>query len=337
MKSVKSALVPKYTLPLAALALAVLAGCGGSGGGAGNSGPAVETVNGEAVPQKWLDAFAESRGVDQTKPALRDKALKQLTEMVLLSQAAQKAGLDKDPDFAAAVEVGRLQGTSAAALRAFQKDTQVDDAALRAEYDQQNAKGGPMEYEFGQIVFATQEQAAKAITDIGDKPFDQAIETYKKDARMARVFSHVRSQQLPPPMATALNSLKPGETTKAPIALPQGFAVMHLTSASTVPQPPFEQVKESLRRTLTKRLADERLAKLTSDAKIVVTDPPPTPAVPLNPPPTAPVRMPPQGPGMAPGMAPGQGPMQPRLQPQPPLLQPQPQPQPQPPAKPAAK
>ncbi len=52
MKSVKSALVPKYTLPLAALALAVLAGCGGSSGGAGNSGPAVETVNGEAVSSR---------------------------------------------------------------------------------------------------------------------------------------------------------------------------------------------------------------------------------------------------------------------------------------------
>jgi len=320
-------------LPFATLALAVLAGCGGSGAGSagsgtgtgsiqlGDNGGVVETVNGEAVPQRLLDALAQSRGIDLSNPQMREKALKQLTDSVLLAQAAKKNGYASDPEFAAAVELGRLQGVASATMRQLQTKSAVDDAAVRAEYDAQAAKGGASEYDFGQIVFATQEQATKAAAEVaGGKNFDQVVETYRKDARMARNFPKVRASMLPPPLATALADLKAGETTKTPIQLPQGWALVHLTAVNTVPQPPFEQMKEGLRRTLSRKASEDHMSKLRDEAKITLTDPPPASTLP--PPPPAPAR--PNG--MMP-MTPGAAPAQ-QLQPQPqPQLLPVPPPQ----------
>lgn len=270
-------------LSLAALALAVLAGCsGGQGGGAAApsatpAGPVVVTVNGEAVPQKLLDAFAIARGMDLSNPQQRERALKQLTDFVLLEQLAKKEGYANDPDFAALVELGRLQAASSATMRQLQKSIAVDDAAIRTEYDQQVAKGAGTAYDFAQLVYADQAAAQKAAAAIAAKPFDATLDSYRKDARSARNFNRARSTQMAPPLATALAALKPGETTKAPVQLPQGWAVLHLTAAGEAPQPAFEQVKEGIRRTLTKRAGDERIAKLREGAKIVLADPPPAP------------------------------------------------------------
>lgn len=317
-------------LPFATLALAVLAGCGGSGGSGagsdsgsiqlGDNGGVVETVNGEAVPQRLLDALAQSRGIDLSNPQMREKALKQLTDSVLLAQAAKKDGFGSDPEFAAAVELGRLQGVASATMRQLQNKSSVDDAAVRAEYDAQAAKGGVSEYDFGQIVFATQEQAAKAAADVaGGKNYDQVVETYRKDARMARNFPKVRASMLPPPLAAALTALQPGETTKTPLQLPQGWALVHLNTVNAVPQPPFEQMKEGLRRTLSRKASEDHMTKLRDEAKITLTNPPPASTLP--PPPPAPARpngMMPMTPGAAP--APQLQP-QPQLQPVPPALQ----------------
>jgi len=312
-------------LPFAALALAVLAGCGGGSGSSGSgggiqlsdNGGVVETVNGEAVPQRLLDALAQSRGIDLSNPAMREKALKQLTDTVLLAQAAKKQGFGSDPEFAAAVELGRLQGIASATMRQLQTKSTVDDAAVRAEYDAQAAKGGASEYDFGQIVFATEEQANKASAEInGGKNYDEVVEAYRKDARMARNFPKVRASMLPPQLAGALAGLKPGETTKAPVQVQQGWALVHLNALNSVPQPPFEQMKEGLRRTLSRKASEDQMTKLRDEAKVTLTNPPPPSTLP--PPPPAPARPP----GMMP-MTPGT--------PGAPQLMPQPQPQPQPP------
>jgi peptidyl-prolyl cis-trans isomerase C len=309
-------------LPFAALALAVLAGCGGGAGGSGpgsggiqlsDNGGVVETVNGEAVPQRLLDALAQSRGIDLSNPAMREKALKQLTDTVLLAQAAKKQGFGSDPEFAAAVELGRLQGIASATMRQLQTKSTVDDAAVRAEYDAQAAKGGTSEYDFGQIVFATEEQAAKAAADVnGGKNYDEVVETYRKDARMARNFPKVRASMLPPQLAAALAGLKPGETTKTPVQVQQGWALVHLNALNSVPQPPFEQMKEGLRRTLSRKASEDQMTKLRDEAKVALTNPAPPSTLPPPPPaPTRPAGMMPMTPGTPT-----------------PQLMPQPQPQP---------
>lgn len=265
------------------LAGALLAGCGGrTDAQAPLPGPNVASVNGEPVSAKLLDAFGTYRNLDLSKPQLRERAISQITDLVLMEQAARQAGYLNDPEFAAAAELGRLQGISTAAAKLFRQESQIDDAAVRAEYERQSANAG-QEYEFAQLVFATQEEAARAAAEVAaGKSFDQVLEAHRKDARVARAFPKTRSAQLPAPLTAALAALKPGESSKEPLQLPQGWGLLRLTSAAAVPPPPFEQVKENIRRMLARRAGDERIAKLRADAKITLSDaaaaPPPAPA-----------------------------------------------------------
>jgi peptidyl-prolyl cis-trans isomerase C len=264
------------------LAGALLAGCGGrTDAQAPLPGPSVASVNGEPVSAKLLDAFGTYRNLDLSKPQLRERAISQITDLVLMEQAARQAGYLNDPEFAAAAELGRLQGISTAAAKLFRQESQIDDAAVRAEYERQSANVG-QEYEFAQLVFATQEEAARAAAEVAaGKSFDQVLEAHRKDARVARQFPKTRSAQLPAPLTAALAALKPGESSKQPLQLPQGWGLLRLTSAAAVPPPPFEQVKENIRRMLARRAGDERIAKLRADAKITLSDaaaPPPAPA-----------------------------------------------------------
>lgn len=255
------------------LAAALLAGCGGrTDAQAPLSGPVVASVNGEPVSAKLLDAFGTYRNLDLSKPQLRERAIGQITDLVLMEQAARQAGYLNDPEFAAAAELGRLQGISTAATKMFRQETQIDDAAVRAEYERQSANAG-QEYEFAQLVFATQEEAARAAAEVAaGKSFEQVLEAHRKDARVARQFPKTRSAMLPAPLTAALAALKPGESSKMPLQLPQGWGLLRLTSAAAVPPPPFEQVKENIRRMLARRAGDERIAKLRADAKITLSD-----------------------------------------------------------------
>lgn len=291
----------------AALAATLLAACSAGNDGAkpaasaaagssapADGGPIVATVNGQAISQKMLDALALTRGGDASNPQVREKLVKQLTDTMVLVQAAKKEGMEKDPDFAAAAELARLQGIATATSRFLQKGVQVDDAAVKAEYDQQVAKGGSVEYDFSQIVFTDQDKAAKVATEIAKgKSFDKVMEAYNKDkdnkdVRIARNYPKVRAAQLPPPMATALAAMKPNETSKTPVQLPQGFAIFNLKSSTTVPPPAFEQMKEGLRRTLARRLGEERIAKLRQEAQVTITPPPGGTAAPATPQPAPP-------------------------------------------------
>jgi len=269
---------------LAFVLIAALAGCGSGPGDdqvirLADPGPAVETVNGQPVPQKLLDAVARSRNWDLSKPELRERALKELTNYVLAAQIAREQKFTSDPDFAATAELNRLQGLSAATAAEFQKRAQVDDSVLRAEYDKQTAKAGSAEYDFAHIVFATQPEAIKAAGEVvAGKSFDAVLEAHKKDARQARTFTHIRSAQLPEPIAKTLESMKPGETSKIPAETKFGWHVVHLTAVKPYTPPSFDQVKDNLRRSLVKRVGDEQFAKLREGAKITLAEPAPAAA-----------------------------------------------------------
>jgi peptidyl-prolyl cis-trans isomerase C len=277
---------PSFTqaglLVQAIVLLAAMAACSSDKGGGGavgsgaqptiqlaDGGPTVETVNGEAVPERLLNAYARSRNLDLDKPDTRDRALKELANYVVAAQAARDEKFLNDPDFAALAEVSRLQAVSAATVAEFQKQAQVDDAALRAEYDKQIARNPQPIYDFSQIVFRNQADATKAAAEIAaGKTFEKVADAHKKDALQTNKLVRMPTTQLSQPLAKALAAMKPGETSKAPVQTPLGWTVVRLDATSARPQPTFEDMKEGLRRTVVKRAGEARMVKARADARI---------------------------------------------------------------------
>lgn len=235
----------------------------------GGNLPVAETVNGTPVPQALLEAVAHARNLDLTKPEQREQALKLLTDYVLLAQAAQQSDFYSKSEFAAEVEATRLQGVANATMQELQHQTPVTDSLIKAEYDTQVAKAGKNDYDFTQLLFGNEEDALKAQGEIlTGKPFNQVYDAWRSKAKQAKAFTRVHGDQLPESLAKVMADLKDGETTKTPVKTQFGWHVLKLDIVNPYTPPPFDQVKESIRRNLSLKVAQERLQKLKEQAKI---------------------------------------------------------------------
>ena len=233
------------------------------------TGPIAETVNGIKIPQSLLQSVAAQHNLHLDNPQQREQALTLITDEVLVAQAIQHESFASSESFQAAVEAERLKGVSEAGFAEYQKSTPISDDMLKAEYDTQSTRAGKQAYDFGQLLFADEADALKAEGDIvTGKPFSEVFDAYRSKAKQAKVFSRVRPDQLPAPLAKALEELKNGESTKVPVKTEYGWHVVHLDIVNPYTPPPFEQVKEGIRRGLLVKLAQDRVKKLRDNAKI---------------------------------------------------------------------
>jgi peptidyl-prolyl cis-trans isomerase C len=275
----------RKTLALAATLL--IAGCSNGGGPSGDvvqmpaSGPIAEKVNGIAIPQSLLESVARQHKLSLDNPQQREQALTLVTDMVLIAQVAQHESFASSEAFKSEVEAARLKGVADATFAEYQKATNISDDMLKAEYDAQSSKAGNQIYDFGQLLFADEADALKAEGDIvAGKPFSEVFDTYRTKAKQAKVFSRVRPDQIPESLAKALSGLKAGETTKIPVKTEFGYHVVHLDIANPYAPPPFEQVKEGIRRSMQVKISQDRMKKLHDSAKIeypAVATPAPAP------------------------------------------------------------
>ncbi len=231
--------------------------------------PLAETVNGMPVPASVLDAFAESRHLDLEKPDQRDRALKLLTDFVLMAQEAQRQDLFADPKFQAQVAAARLQGIADATFSQFEQQTPISDTVLKAEYDSEVARSGNRTFDFSQLLFDNQDDAIKAEGDIlSGQPFQKVFDAWQDKAKQAKTFTRVRRDQVPDVLANVLANLRNGESTKVPVKTEFGWHVVHLDISNPFTPPPFEQVKKGILGSMQVKIAQQRLAKLREQAKV---------------------------------------------------------------------
>ncbi len=267
--------------------LAIVAGCSGSADQGifqmPSDGKAVETVNGTPVPQSSFEVFAKQHRLDIDKRAERDHALKLITDYVLMAQEAKREGWTTDPEFRAQVEIARLQGMADAAFRKLGDQTPISDSILKSEYDAEVKKTGKVSYDFTQLLFGNQDDAIKAEGEIlSGKPFSKVYDEWRGKVKQARSFTRVRLDQIPPALARALAGLKNGDTTKIPVKTQFGWHVVHLDIANPFTPPPFDQVKDGIRRSMQVKIARQRLDKLREQATVTYPpgSAPPAPAKP---------------------------------------------------------
>ncbi|HPN80869.1 peptidylprolyl isomerase [Dokdonella sp.] len=260
---------------LVLLALLAISGCEDKSAGSTLSAdlPLAETVNGQRVPQVLLDVLARERKLDLSVPEQRARAVLELTDYILLDQATRAESYMKDPTFAAAVEINRLQGQANAAMGKFRDSAQVDDSVLRTEYQQQIAKAGTSEYDFSQLLFDNEDDALKAAGEALSKPFNEVFDAWSKRVKQARAFQRVRPAQLPELLGKELSSLKSGETGKIPVHTEYGWHVIHVGAISPFVPPTFEQLKDGIRDTVLAQIGQKRLEKLRSEASITTPEP----------------------------------------------------------------
>ncbi|HJU38255.1 MAG TPA: peptidyl-prolyl cis-trans isomerase, partial [Tahibacter sp.] len=232
--------------------------------------PAIR-VNDQPIAEALLKTIAQGRNLDLAKPDQRQRAIKELSDYVILARAAEKAGVAVDPDALATIEAARLQGIANATLAHYAKTHPVTDEMLKAEYDQQLQKAGSHSYDFTQILFEKETDAMAAAAELlAGKTFQAVYDEWAPKTRQSKAYKAVRLTQLPAPeLGEALKALKPGEATKVPVKTNYGWHLIALDGVNDVTPPAFDQVKADLRRMMVKRQGDAWMEKMRSESLIL--------------------------------------------------------------------
>ncbi|NYT65242.1 peptidylprolyl isomerase [Alcaligenaceae bacterium] len=214
----------------------------------------VATVNGKAISQANLDQFVSlliSQGAQDTAE-LRAQVKQEMINRMVAVQAAEKAGLDKLTDVKQELELAR-QGILVRALMAdFLKKNPVTEAKIKAEYDTiKQTQIDTKEYKVRHILVKEEKAAKDLIAAIKSKKttFEAAA---KKDSidpgsgKNGGDLGWAPSTNYVPEFATAVEGMKKGELSAAPVQSQFGWHIIQVEDSRAAQFPALEEVKTQI-------------------------------------------------------------------------------------------
>lgn len=239
---------------------------------------AAVAVNGKPLKPAQVEFLlkrAEANGQkvnDNTRRAVTES----LINRELLVQEAEKAGLDKTPDFATRMEMMRQETLANEYMQQQLQKTPVDEAATREAYDKFKQQLGNKEYHLRQIVVASEEEAKSVVALLAkggdfaklatEKSIDQTTKDKGGDAGWLTPVALVR------PIGNVVSGLQKGLYNTVPVRIPAGWAVIKVEDVRDLQPPPYEKVKDRLGQQIRQQQVNKIIADLRAKAKITGLD-----------------------------------------------------------------
>ena len=263
-------------LPL--IPLLLLAACGKEPAATGGNdsaallpaGPASGLrVNGEAVPQPLLEAYARMRGWNLTDPNQLSQVREKTAELVAMAQAARDAGLLDDDQLQGDLALSRL---NAIAGRYVEQTTAAaaSEEALRAEYERERSQLGQYEYQVAHILVDDQAKAAELSARIAAEGFAAVLADVQGQpgVRDARDLGWVKRTQLPESLRPVVDALGDSGVASEPVQSEFGWHLVELEARRDFAPAPFEQVRDGIAASLSRKQALELTRQVVQQAKI---------------------------------------------------------------------
>lgn len=234
----------------------------------------IATVNGREIPAIYGD-MAKQTLLSQGAPNdanLDARAREALINQELLSRAAIDKGLDKNPKLVAAMEMMRREQLTKAYLEDYVKNHPVTDAEIKAEYDKAKAAAGGNEYKARHILVKTEAEAKAIIAQLDKKvAFDKLAKEKSLDKGSAKNGGDL-GWSVPgtfvKEFGEAMQKLKKGETTKAPVQTQFGWHVIKLDDMRPTQFPALDAVKNEVRQQVQQKRVRDAITELRAKAKI---------------------------------------------------------------------
>lgn len=236
--------------------------------------PTVATVDGKDI--KRSDLVALKSGLSQELSqvpleAVYDDVLDYAITMELLGKQARKAGVDKDASFQKRLyqEQNRLLFEAYVQRRI---ETDVTEAALKAAYDKQVASAPAEEEVRARHILVRSEEEAKAIIaklkDGGD--FAQLAQgtVDRGSAAQGGDLGYFTKGRMVPEFEAAAFSLKPGETTQAPVKSQFGWHVIRVEDRRPAKPASFEQKEPELRKDMVDAIYTKAVEEARAGAEV---------------------------------------------------------------------
>jgi peptidyl-prolyl cis-trans isomerase C len=242
-----------------------------------DSSPPVATVNGKPITRDLYEFYVKNvtgKASAELTPDIRDKLLENMVRGEVMAQEAVKQGLDKSGDTGYILELSRLNVLGQAVGEHYLKDKKPTDAELRAEYDAYVAAAPKTEYHARHILVATEPFAEKIIQRLGrgEKFEDLArVESMDPSKSNGGDLSWIRPESVPPEFMKALETLKPGEYTKAPVQTSFGWHIVQLVETRPLTAQSFEQRKPRIEQEIERKKFKDYMDDLMRTAQVTKT------------------------------------------------------------------
>jgi peptidyl-prolyl cis-trans isomerase C len=248
----------------------------------------VATVNGEKISSDTLDLILQQASQGQpVSPDARKAIVEKLIEMDLFAQAAEKAGVQDDPEYKQAMdmmhkqeELFKKQALATAYLRskAFEQ-VKVTPEEIKNYYDQNKDQFKTGEQVKASHILVKTEAEAKAIKAQLDK--GESFEALAKakstcpSASRGGDLGWFGKGVMDPDFEKAAFALKEGEVS-GPVKTKFGWHIIKITDRKAETVKPLKEVSAQIEQKLLqdkqKTAYDDTLAKLRKDADIKIND-----------------------------------------------------------------
>jgi len=254
----------------------------------------VAKVNGVEIRQSDLAIAEEEAGqIPPMSPeAKQDYLVQFMTDMILVSKAAEAKKLGDSADFKRKLAFSRNKLLMEVLLRSVGKEA-LTDAAMQKVYEEAvKQMGEEKEVHARHILFRTAPGDEKVSKEAEDK-IKAVIVRLKKGEDFAKVAGELTEdpsgkanggdlgffakEQMVPEFSDTAFGLENGQIS-GPVKTQFGWHVIKVEEKRTKPQPKFEEVKPQIEQYVTRKAQAELVAKLRADAKIERMDKPAAPA-----------------------------------------------------------
>lgn len=236
----------------------------------------IATVNGQGIPEKDYNQFIKlltAQGAPDS-PQLREQVKQEMINRLVMVQAAEKAGIQNNPDVQAELMLAR-QGILVRALMTNYLDKNpVTEADIKAEYEKlKKEQGQEMEYNVRHILVDDEATANDIQKKLSDKSatFEDLAKAQSKDpgsAAQGGSLGWAQASNYVGPFAKAVESTPKGKMTDKPVQTQFGWHVIEVVDARPVAFPPFDQVRTQLEEMMRQTKLTEYQQKLRAEAKI---------------------------------------------------------------------
>jgi len=258
------------------------------------SSEVIATVNGKAINKSDIDALLKRQHISFDKiPAKQQKALvEKLIERELLTEVADKAGVEKDPEYLKALENFKKDLKIRTWMDKIYKRTLISDSEANKYYQDNKDKFKRGASVHARHILVKSEKEAKDIIAELSKLKGDALK--KKFIELAKTKSTGPSGkkggdlgffgkgQMVKPFNDAVFAMKKGELSKEPVKTQFGYHVIYVEDTKPEGVVPFEEVKKQIidnmrQEQFAKTIKDtienaKKSAKITSSIKLEDTN-----------------------------------------------------------------
>ncbi len=266
--------------------LAVTALCLGLGGTWLSASDVVATVNGHKITKEDLNAFLQQSmpnqpiTYDMLDPKTQKKVLDGMIETEVLAAAAQKAGVENDPDFRRMLDLAKKKlMINAWAKKQFDKII-VSESEAKEFYQKHADKFSMPERVHARHILLKDEKKAQAIIDQlkgfkGEELKKKFIELAKKESTgptgpKGGDLGYFAKEQMVLPFSRAAFALKPGEITLKPVKTQFGWHVIYVEDKKAAQKIPFEAVKDRVIAALKQQRFTQKMKQETEMLRKIV-------------------------------------------------------------------